>query len=36
MKHFEELLDRPLREILPMMQDAIVSHTTYRGVQALK
>jgi cephalosporin hydroxylase len=35
-KHFEELLDRPLREILPMIQDAIVSHTTYRGVQALK
>ena len=36
MSPFEELLDRPLCEILPMMQDAIVSRTTYRGVPALK
>ncbi len=32
----EESLDVPLRHILPVMQERIVHHTTYFGVQTLK
>lgn len=32
----EESLDVPLRQILPVMQERIVHHTTYFGVQTLK
>jgi cephalosporin hydroxylase len=36
MNFMEELLDRPLRDILPLMQQRIMEKTTYFGVTALK
>lgn len=36
MTSLEAHLDRPLREVIPMLQDAILRRTTYRGVPALK
>lgn len=36
MPFMEEALDTPLREVLQVMQDRIVSSTRYFGVQALK
>lgn len=36
MNYLETSLDTPLREILPVMQERIVKHTTYFGVPALK
>jgi cephalosporin hydroxylase len=36
MKHLETSLATPLKEILPVIQDRIIKHTTYFGVPALK
>jgi len=36
MKFMEDSLDLPLREVLPIIQQRIMEHTTYFGVKALK
>lgn len=36
MKRMEEMLDRPLRELMPVLQDKFVRRTTYRGVHTQK
>jgi len=36
MKFMEDSLDLPLRQVLPIIQQRIIEHTTYFGVTALK
>ena len=36
MKVMEEWLDKPLREVLPVMQQRIMESTSYFGITALK
>ncbi len=36
MRHMEECLDLPLKEVLQIMQDRLMSQSTYFGVQTLK